>query len=366
MKKILAFAVLFIALANNIQAAIKRIGYWGTPVTGIDYATPALAVAACANGDSIYVYGSNAGVAWELNLTKRLVIIGSGYFYASYTGLNYNAELQNYPSASYAVVDLSDGSTGSIITGITGRVFANGSHVNSINNIRISNCNWTGTGASIILKDGITYDGWEISKCYASSGMNFDNPNSKLTNFKILNNIFAVGSVVFGITPGQIGIIENCTFIHGNTGSPVNFGGVSITVKNCIFTFANANTGNPSSYFYAFNNAYFNNCVFDVTPIPSISGTNNIIIPTIYNNPNIYIGWPNIGTLSYDARFTLKAGSPAIGAGIGGIDCGAFGGVNPYKLSGIPAVPAFTKLTAPSNSANTNPYTITFSVKANK
>lgn len=36
-----------------------------------------------------------------------------------------------------------------------------------------------------------------------------------------------------------------------------------------------------------------------------------------------------------DTQWRLKAGSPAIGAGIGGIDCGMYGGATPYKPSGI-------------------------------
>ena len=44
------------------------------------------------------------------------------------------------------------------------------------------------------------------------------------------------------------------------------------------------------------------------------------------------------GTLgkSDDAKWKLKAGSPAIGAGVSGVDCGVFGGVTPYVLSGVP------------------------------
>lgn len=82
-------------------------------------------------------------------------------------------------------------------------------------------------------------------------------------------------------------------------------------------------------------------------------------------NNNMYVGLPTLGTNSFDGKFMLKVGSPALGVGIGGIDCGAYGGVNPYKLSLIPAVPAFYKLTSPGTAASSNPYPITFSVRAN-
>ena len=45
-------------------------------------------------------------------------------------------------------------------------------------------------------------------------------------------------------------------------------------------------------------------------------------------------------TGSTDGRYKLKAGSPAIGYGVGGVDCGIYGGPEPYVLSGMPTVPA--------------------------
>ena len=63
---------------------------------------------------------------------------------------------------------------------------------------------------------------------------------------------------------------------------------------------------------------------------------------------NICKGYPTQGALTFDNRYELKAGSPAIGAGVGGIDCGAFGGETPYKLSGIPFVPLIYQVNAPT------------------
>ena len=47
-----------------------------------------------------------------------------------------------------------------------------------------------------------------------------------------------------------------------------------------------------------------------------------------------------VGAGSTDGKWQLKQGSQAIGAGVGGIDCGMFGGNFPFVLSGIPAIPA--------------------------
>ena len=49
-----------------------------------------------------------------------------------------------------------------------------------------------------------------------------------------------------------------------------------------------------------------------------------------------------------DGQWQLALGSPGIGAGIGGVDVGAFGGPNPYVLSGIPNLPAIYHFVAPA------------------
>ena len=80
---------------------------------------------------------------------------------------------------------------------------------------------------------------------------------------------------------------------------------------------------------------------------------------------SVFVGYAIQGAYSNDGIYVLKTTSPAKGAGVGGTDMGMFGGTNPYKLSGIPKIPAFYKLTAPSNTTSTNPYTVTFSVRSN-
>ena len=51
---------------------------------------------------------------------------------------------------------------------------------------------------------------------------------------------------------------------------------------------------------------------------------------------------------SYDSWSILKVGSPAIGAGLNGIDMGPRGGATPYKLSGIPNVPTISQFQFPA------------------
>jgi len=65
---------------------------------------------------------------------------------------------------------------------------------------------------------------------------------------------------------------------------------------------------------------------------------------------------------SSDSFYQLKEGSPAIGAGLGGADMGAFGGPKPYVLAGLPGVPRLTRLTVPTTATGLT--ALTFEVEA--
>ena len=102
------------------------------------------------------------------------------------------------------------------------------------------------------------------------------------------------------------------------------------------------------------NNVYFNN-ISDGTLFGNANGNQqNVTSASLFTQA---------GTVNEDAYWKLKAGSPAIGAGYGGVDCGAFGGPNPYKLAGIPNVPTIYQLTVPpTGTTNIN---VTISTKSN-
>lgn len=354
--------LLLLSTGQNANAKVLRIGYWGTPVTGVDYATADLAVTAATggtattSGDTIMVYGQNGSAPWAFNnLNKKLVIIGSGYFhYPSTSWTNFNPNLQNYQPASHVYIRLEAGSDGTQVTGCympsynSYSVLANNNGATSLNNVKFSNCYFV---AYVNMTNG-NFDNWEFSRCYFQTNIDADNSTAKLTNFKIFNSLFSNTSAQLYLSaiPGQFGIIENCNF----TGGRLNLNNHSFIIQNCIFSHSYLNSNYSAST--------FNNCVFDNTPSPAVNGSGNVLA---VNNTNLYVAYPTQGTFSNDERFKLKAGSPAIGVGISGVDCGAFGGVNPYKLSGIPAIPAVYKLTAPGSSANSNPYTITFSIRSN-
>jgi hypothetical protein len=84
----------------------------------------------------------------------------------------------------------------------------------------------------------------------------------------------------------------------------------------------------------------------------------NINMASVFVNPGA------LGSSS-DKDFKLKPGSPAIGAGQGGTDMGAFGGSTPFVLGLQPAIPAITAITSPA-AANASSINVTFSSKSNQ
>jgi hypothetical protein len=135
----------------------------------------------------------------------------------------------------------------------------------------------------------------------------------QLTNFYVANNLFLCG--------------QNSTFLNS-------------IVKNNIFT--------------------FNQTGVTVGPL-NVNG-NNLVSQT---EASLIVN-----TGSDDGRFQLAGGSPAIGGGvdIGGNkpNCGAFGGNDPYKLSGIPGIPTIYSLTVPASIPLGSPtMNVTFSTRNN-
>ncbi|MFH0882855.1 MAG: right-handed parallel beta-helix repeat-containing protein, partial [bacterium] len=71
-----------------------------------------------------------------------------------------------------------------------------------------------------------------------------------------------------------------------------------------------------------------------------------------------------VGTGSTDSQWQLAVDSPAEGVGVGGVDCGMFGGNDPYVLSGIPPIPTITHFFAPSTASQASGLNVELKAKA--
>jgi hypothetical protein len=87
------------------------------------------------------------------------------------------------------------------------------------------------------------------------------------------------------------------------------------------------------------------------------------------NKSNVDMSTVFVSTGSPDARWILKAGSPAIGAGYGStpakpVDAGMFYGNTPYKLSGLPGIPHIYFINVQSIGSDSDPIDVTVKVKS--
>jgi hypothetical protein len=300
--------------------------------TAKDFTTLQAAHDGAAAGDTLYMIGSpNNYITGKVVFTKRLIVIGPGYF------LNENPDTQ--ASIAVAFVDsqvplqceelnFGPGSDGSAIMGmvILGRI------VITTNNILIKRNYISQTGGCASTALDISGSNVMVVQNFfdpgtLNTGSSDVNVNAGFSNVLILNNYFAhncagCGAGVAAITSSGSSIEVSNNYILAATIV------TNATVQNNIFN--NGNTFSATSSIVR-NNLHVGNV------LPGGNGNQNNV-----NMSNVFLF---SGTT--DGRYQLKAASPAIGAGFGGVDAGMFGGAEPYVLSGIPPVPAIYSITAP-------------------
>ncbi|HOD17715.1 MAG TPA: hypothetical protein PKJ14_03610 [Candidatus Cloacimonadota bacterium] len=272
-----------------------------------------------ADYDTLYVYGSPTQYA-NANLARPLTIIGPGYFLGQNPGLQ-----NNLTPARVDYITFDVGSSGSLISGMT------------ITNLTVY-------ASNVVVQRNCIYELWIYgSNCIVLQNY-ISNPQVWQTeiyvngaNYLISNNYIPMGGNgwSFQATSNSSGVFANnivegsCEFYNAE-------------VYNCIFSIFDdywgrnfnfdANTSFHHNVFRAMNN-------WNWQTNTTITGEGNL-----YDVP----GELYVATGSQDGYYQLCPGSPAIGVGISGQDCGIFGGLTPYHLSGIPAIPTIYEFTAPA------------------
>lgn len=303
------------------------------------------------DGDTLHIEASATGYGGA-TINKKLTIIGPGYFLdPANTTTPANTGLQYKPQNGWiGAVNFVAGSSGTKFIGI---FFSGASLYGDLwTNITLEKC--------LINQDVNIYNNGNtnvtIRKCFIY-GANIACTSGSLSNFTFENNIVFEywGRVNLPNLSGSNNIFRNNSFyanvgssaisncyvanniFYNNNGTPVNF--INCNIKNNLFN----------------QNQTFTNNVASGNSI-------NVNMATVYT-----LGTTN----SFDSRMTLKAGSPAIAFGVtvGAVtspDCGAFGATDPYKLSGIPAIPTIYNLVAPpSILSGAGSMNVTFSTRNN-
>lgn len=376
MKKFAFLSVLIFLLAFNANARICRVGFFGTPVSGTDYSTFALAYAAAVANDTILMFPSTT---LSGTIAKKLTIIGPGCWLDAAATPKGNANLQAFAgTASISSIILDPGSDGTVIMGFNG-----GSIYVRDNNITIKRNRELDVYVTYFTPAAGTITNLQVLQNYRVAISQYFTNGSSATNMNISNNLITY----FSTTPGNTysGNISNNVWAYdatqntnslngGNTTysgtNGIELGGGAYLLQNNIFlSYTNAAAANNYNYFIFANggNSIFNYnlALQSGTAINWGVGTGNVITP-IANAANIFTAFPLIGTTSADARYQLKAGSPALTAGAGGTAIGMFTGSYPYKLSGIPTIPTIYTLTSPQgNNPPGNTIQINLSTRGN-
>ncbi|MBN8577585.1 MAG: hypothetical protein J0L66_11630 [Cytophagales bacterium] len=297
------------------------------------YSTLQAAHNAAASGDIIYMEGSGVQYAGA-TITKRLTIIGPVYF----LGENYNTfpDLRPAEFVTFADLVFDIGSDGSILSGCS-----NIEVTIKVSNVTISR----NKDLTVYLTGNIPLTGILISKNYSIRPYN---SFSKGANITIANNFI---SSTYGLNSSEI----SGTFINN-----IVVGGISLENFNVSNNIWVSGSGSATS---------FTNCTFSNNIDARALVNSNAFGTTNGNQANVDKATLFVGTTgnSTDGQWKLKAGSPAIGAGFGGIDCGMFGGLDPYALSGIVAAdyPTITSFTTSGAGNSTTPLTVKISTKSN-
>ena len=285
---------------------------------------------AASNGDTIMLEGSPEIYFASFNFSKKLIVKGPGFFLDENPGIS-----ANKLPAIISSIGFHEGSKGSVIIGVTFDAFIyfyNGSSDITIRRCYLSGLNWGNSNENIT-----------VSECFfRSSSTNIGSGGAQLTNLVIWNCIFNGTISVTGT--GSTGEFINNVFNSNNITIPNGF----VMKNNILFTTEKTNVDLPDlNSFISYN-----------ISISDHFGTAN------NNKANVAASSLFLGTGSTDGIWQLKAGSPAIGTGEGGIDCGAFGGLGPYILSGVPTGPVIYQLNVSSHSITGNKLPVTIKVKS--
>lgn len=291
-------------------------------------------------GSTLIVEAGNYG---NITVNKRLNFTGPGYFLTTGTQATLGA-------AVLGSVTLNAGSDNTTMTGM----YMEGVLEIRSSQVMITKCNIS--SFSLLPQNYAPFSNNtqnSIKNCFIRLGIgggNAINTVSGNLNCVVKGNIFQNGYILISDYNSAVtGEISNNVFPSGNSFSLSNPAS-SIIFKNNILSSLSTNSGNLSNVSVEYN------VFFSSMTGYSLSSTNKLNIAS----NSLFI--PSTGISGTDKMYQLSTTSPAKGAGENGVDCGAFGGDEPYVLSGLPSGPIVYELSVPTQV--TPPSTLNIRVRA--
>lgn len=316
-------------------------------------------------GDILMVAAGNYG---SITLNKSLTLIGTGYFLpGGGPGVG--------PAVISGTVEFTDGSANSIITGfqIQQAVYIGASNVTFARNFynAAGSVFYVGQNAN----NNKAIQNVTIKQCYIVANTIQINGSAGFqnSNYMFSNNIIT-SDIILNHGSESSGTFINNTFaatLSTSQGDDYNMGSgayLNLSFYNNIFSVPLS-----SGSIYILNGINIpQNFKYNILNGNGASEQNAPATNLInQNNATFFAGYPsNASGLTTDARNILKPASPAKDFGRLSpfnndsplTDAGAFGGAEPYVLSGIPTGPYVYEIKVPSVAANNS--TIQIKVKA--
>lgn len=343
--KYVFLSVLLLSIATATFAKSWRVNNNAGVVADFVSLNAAASSASVQSGDTIYIEPSaSTYLGGGLVLAKRLIVIGPGYYLnPSNTSKPGNAGLQAVPfEAVVPSIYFAAGASGCKFLGVT----LEGAYLRGASNIVFERVRFTGP----LTLEAAASAGITARKCFFDNQSVSHSSGASVSNFTFENNIINSGTLNLPVLAGSSNIIRNNSFY--SISSPLR-------VVNAYFV---NNIVDEDSQ-CTFTDCTIKNNIFKINQTLPPTATNNLVNQ---NMSDVFVG-----TGSYDGRVALKPNSPARGAGltVGTVvspDCGAFGGTDPYRLSGIPNIPTIYQFTAPTSiPSGTATMNITFSTRNN-
>ncbi len=343
----LSFIFVLLLVSTRIFGALITVDN-NVPSIG-QYQTLQAAHDAAVNNDIIYVYPS-PNTYDGLTLTKKLQIYGNGW------GLD------------FATSGICDTKAGAI-------VFNAGSEGSTFSGLEISGCN-------------VNANDVKVSHCYITSTVSIDADNvevkeSKIHSINVLSNnqgiilnqnLIYASFITATYMSGSYGHNDSCSIFFGvNCSITVTMNIMSVSNNSFYCTFYGIFLGIACSG-SLLNNTVIANGSNAVGSGSTMISLNNIFLGGISTNTtywthNILSG--ELSSLFVDANngdYHLAPGSPAIGAGESGIDCGAYGGSSPFNDKyNTPELPTVIQLLTPTTIVPKNsPIPLTIKARTNQ
>jgi hypothetical protein len=318
MKQLLLLFTTFFILGKT-KAAILNVS--NNPAYPTAYSTVMGAVTAASVGDTIYIYPSAQGYNENVNLTKRLVLIGGGVFSGRVsTNSTYVQQINIENTAA----------NGTVIMGIDIYSYLRIGYSNGIQhqNITITDCKFReGSDGIFINVSNLLFEN-NIVPQHCSLNLSSIISSSTI----IRNNLFFSA---IKLASGSQATIENNVFMS-NDNSIFAFDGYynlsNCVVKNNIFY-----KMNPAASYATINTQFSSNIHYLTnSSIPNTGSSSGNI-----NADPKFVNVPTVGAANFSLahNYKLQLNSPGKNAGTDGTDLGVWGGLFPINSFFEPPIP---------------------------